>query len=105
MKCVVGDDVVLSRSLEGPLSSQIAGFSNWVFEEGYALYSRHRQVRLAACFSRWLGQHGVRRGSVTSEHVRRYLRFRAGQVKICRGDPAALAKFISFLRHAGVIPR
>lgn len=104
MKCIVGDDVVLSRPLEGPLSSQIAGFARWVLEEGYALYSRHRQVRLAACFSRWLGQHGVRRDSVTPEHALRYLRSRARKVKICGGDPAALAQFISFLRRAGVIP-
>jgi integrase/recombinase XerD len=59
MKCIVNDDVVLSRPLEGPLSAYIAGFAKWARDQGYALRSRRRQVRLAACFSRWLGQQVV----------------------------------------------
>ena len=58
MKCIVCEDVVLSRPLDGPLSAHIAGFAQWVRDVGYALYSRHRQVRLAACLSRWLGEKG-----------------------------------------------
>lgn len=56
MKCVVCDDVVLSRPLDGPLAAYIAGFANWEREQGYARYSRHRQVLVAAYFSRWLGR-------------------------------------------------
>jgi integrase/recombinase XerD len=48
MKCIISEDVVLSRPLEGPLSAHIAGFAKWVSDEGYAVYSRHRQVRLAS---------------------------------------------------------
>jgi hypothetical protein len=33
MKCMVSDDVVLSRRLEGPLSAHIAGFAKWVRDE------------------------------------------------------------------------
>jgi hypothetical protein len=55
MKCIVNDDVVLARPLEGPLSAHIAPFAMWAREQGYARRSRHRQVLLAACFSRWLG--------------------------------------------------
>jgi hypothetical protein len=29
MKFIVSEDVVLSRSLEGPLSAHIAGFTKW----------------------------------------------------------------------------
>lgn len=104
MKCIVSEDVVLSRPLDGPLSAHIAGFANWVRDEGYALYSRHRQVRLAACFSRWLGEEGVDLANVGSEHVSRYLRKHARQVKIGRGDAAALRQFLDFLRRLGVIP-
>ena len=42
MKCIVSEDVVLLRPLDGPLSVYIAGFANWLRDEGYALYSRHR---------------------------------------------------------------
>jgi integrase/recombinase XerD len=104
MKCIVSEDVVLSRPLDGPLSAHIAGFAKWVRDEGYALYSRHRQVRLAACFSRWLGEEGVDLSNVRSEYVSRYLRTHARQVKIGRGDAAALRQFLDFLRRLGVIP-
>jgi len=104
MKCIVSEDVVLSRPLEGPLSAHIAGFAKWVRDEGYALYSRHRQVRLAACFSRWLGEVGVDLSNVRSEHVSRYLRTHVRQVKIGRGDAAALRQFLDFLHRLGVIP-
>ena len=104
MKCIVSEDVVISRPLEGPLSAHIAGFAKWARDEGYALYSRQRQVLLAACFSRWLGQESVSPGRVTSGHVLRYLRSRARHLKICRGDAAALRQFIDFLRRQGVIP-
>ena len=41
MKCIISEDVVLSRPLDGPLSAHIAGFAKWLRDEGYALYSRH----------------------------------------------------------------
>jgi integrase/recombinase XerD len=104
MKCIVCEDVVLSRPLDGPLSAHIAGFAQWVRDAGYALYSRHRQVRLAACFSRWLGEKGFDPSNVGSEHVSRYLRTLARQVKIGRGDAAALRQFFDFLHRLGVIP-
>jgi hypothetical protein len=32
MKCIINDDVVLSRPLEGPLSAHIAAFAQWAVE-------------------------------------------------------------------------
>ena len=104
MKCIVSEDVVLSRPLEGPLSAYISGYAKWVRDEGYSLYSRHRQVRLAAWFSRWLGDEGVDLSNVGSRHVSRYVRTHARQVKIHRGDVAALRHFVGFLRLEGLIP-
>jgi len=104
MQCIVNDDVVLSRPLEGPLSAHIAAFARWVREQGYARCSRHRQVLLAACFCRWLGRHDVSVRSVSAEHPIRYLRSRARLVQIHRGDAAALRQFLAFLCHNGVIP-
>jgi site-specific recombinase XerD len=91
--------------LDGPLSAHIAGFANWAHEQEYARYSRYRQVLLAACFSRWLGQQAVSMRQVSSRHAVRYLRCRGRHVQIQRGDAAALRLFIDFLRRQGVVPR
>ena len=104
MKHIIDDDVVLSRPLEGPLATQIAAFARYAREEGYARQSRYRRVLLAAGFSRWLGQRAVRRRRVSSEHPKRYLRFRARRVQVHNGDAAALRQFLGFLRRHGVIP-
>jgi site-specific recombinase XerD len=104
MKYIVNGDVVLSQPLEGPLSAHIAAFAQWARDQGYAWASRYRQVLLAACFSRWLGQQatGVRRVSV--EQQAQYLRFRARRVQVRQEDATALGQFLAFLRHEGVIP-
>jgi site-specific recombinase XerD len=98
------DDVVLSQPFEGPLAEHIAGFAEWAREQGYARYSRYRQVLLAACFSRWLGQQSVSVRRVSLEHAVRYLRSRARRVQIQRGDTGALGQFLGLLRRQGVIP-
>ena len=104
MKCIINGEVALSRPLEGPLSAQIAAFATWASEQGYALRSRYRQVLLAACFSRWLGQRAVPLCRVSSEHPARYLRSRARRVQLERGDAAALRQLMEFLRRQHVIP-
>lgn len=76
MKSVVNNDVVLSRPLEGPLSTYIPGFAQWTCEEGYAFLTRQRKVMLAACFSRWLKQQKICIACVTPELAARYLRYR-----------------------------
>lgn len=103
MKCIVNDDMVLSQPLDGPLSAQIPAFAQWARDQGYAWASRYRQVLLAACFSRWLGQQAITIRRVSTEHVTRYLRSRARRAQIHRGDTAALCHFVDFLRHDGVI--
>jgi hypothetical protein len=104
MKYIVDDGVVLSQSLDGPLSAHIAGFARWVREQGYARYSRYRKVLLAACFSRWLGHQAIGLRYVCSKHPARYLQSRARGVQIYQEDATALRQFMSFLRGQGVIP-
>jgi len=104
MKFVINNQVVLSRAPEGPLAAYISAFAAFTSAQGYALCSIHRQVYLAACFSRWLKQKGVERHCITSEHTRQYFRYRALQVKLVQGDAAALKHLIDFLRDKGVIP-
>ncbi len=103
MKYIVSGDIVLSRPPEGPLATQIGAFAQWASEQGYARYSRYRQMLLAACFSRWLGRHVVRIRRISSEQASRYLRSRARRVRRHRGDAAALRQFIDFLRRRGVV--
>ena len=97
--------MVLSRGPEGPLAAQVGSFAESVSKQGYSLWSIHRQVLLAACFSRWLQQNGVELRSICSDHAARYLRYRARRVRPSRGDAAALKHLIGFLRDEGVIPR
>ena len=104
MKCIIDNQVVLSRAPEGPLAAQIGPFARSLSEQGYSLYSIHRQVLLAACFSQWLKQQGVALRSITSNHPPRYLRYRARQVRPSLGDAAALRHLLEFLRCEGVIP-
>jgi integrase/recombinase XerD len=104
VKCVINNQVVLSRPPEGPLAAHIVSFAKSVNEQGYCLYSLKRQVRIAACFSRWLKQKGVGVRSICSDHPVRYLRYRARHVQRCPGDAAALRHVIDFLRREGVIP-
>ena len=104
MNCVINSQVVLSRPPEGPLAAYIGSFADSLTEQGYAQDSIHRQVLLAACFSRWLKQRDVGVRSICSDHLVLYLRYRARHVRRCRGDSAALRHLTDFLRCKGVIP-
>ena len=104
MKCIIDCQVVLSRAPEGPLASHIGSFARSLRKQGYSRYSIHQQVRLAACFSRWLKQLGVGLRSVTSDHPPRYLQYRARHTRPYQGDAAALRHLLEFLRSEGVIP-
>jgi integrase/recombinase XerD len=103
MRYIVNDRVVLSQPLEGPLADHIDSFAKWASEQGYALVSVYRRVLLSACFSRWLGRKAVRLQDISLNDPAQYLRYRAREVEICRGDAAALTQFVDFLRREGVI--
>lgn len=104
MNCIINTQVVLSRPPEGPLAGHIGSFAELLGEQGYAQESIHRQVLLAAEFSRWLKRKGVGARSIGSGHPALYLRYRARQARPCTGDAAALRHLVDFLRLEGVIP-
>lgn len=104
MKCIIDTQVVLSRVPEGPLVAQLGPFARSLRGQGYTRYTIHRQVLLAAGFSRWLNQRGIGLRSITSEHPSRSLRSRARRVRLARGDAAALRHLLDFLHGAGVLP-
>ncbi len=104
MTCVINNQVVLSRVPEGPLEAHINAFAEFISAQGYTLGSIHKQVLLAACFSRWLKQERVELHHITSDHPRQYLQYRARKVQPCLGDAAALKRLIDFLRDEDLIP-
>jgi site-specific recombinase XerD len=104
MNVIISSQVVLSRAPEGPLAPHISSFAESLSALGYVANSIHRQVRIAAGFSRWLGQQGVALGSITSDRSARYLRYRARRLRPCRGDLAALVHLVDFLRREGLVP-
>ncbi len=104
MKYIIDNRIILSQAPEGPLATYIEPFARSLREQGYARCSTHRQVRLAACFSKWLRQREVVLDGITSDHPQQYLRYRARQVRLCRGDVAALRHLVGFLSGERVIP-
>ena len=103
MRCLITDQLVLSRAPEGPLSAYIRPFADLLSARGYGLQSMHRQVHLAACFSRWLQRECVALPHLTAEHAKQYLCYRARQVKPHLGDAAALQHVMGFLHSEGVV--
>ncbi len=104
MNYVINDHVVLSRVPEGPLAAYLGRFAESLSRQGYTHRYIHRQVMLAACFSRWLKQMEVPPHHITSEHPAQYLRLRYRRRRPNQGDPAALGHFVAFLRCESVIP-
>lgn len=103
MKCVINQQLVLLRAPDGPIAAHIGAFAKTRSAEGYAPFSIHRQVLLAACFSHWLKQNGVALRQIGPDHPSRYLRYRARRVQPYPGDAAALRYLIEFLRGKGLI--
>ena len=104
MNCIIINRVVLSRPPQGPIAGHIGLFAESLSLQGYSVPSIHRQVFLAACFSRWLEQQWVGVHQISSEHPALYLRYRVRHVRPNQGDAAALRHLIDFLRNEGVIP-
>jgi integrase/recombinase XerD len=104
VKYVIHDQVILSRAPEGPLAAHLIPFANALNAQGYSGQLLKLQVRIAACFSRWLKRRGVGARDIRLEHATRYLRYRSRHVRSCLDDRAALRHLIDFLRSEGVIP-
>ena len=104
MRHLVNHQVVLLQAPEGPLATRLEGFADAASRLGYTRSSLGRRIRLAAGFSRWLGQEGIDLSCISSEHPAQYLRYRASRVQRHHGDAAALRHLIDFLRREAAIP-
>ena len=104
MRHVINHQVVLSQAPDGPLATWLDRFADAASRQGYTRSSICRRIRLAAGFSRWLGQEGVGLSRINSDHPAQYLRYRTRRVRLHHGDGAALRHLINFLRVETVIP-
>ncbi len=102
MKYVINDELVLMRPPEGPVAVYVRPFGAWAGEQGYGQAALRQRVWLAAGFSRWLGENGLRPQAICSRHCAEYLRCRARRLRIYPGDGIALGQFLEFLRSKGV---
>jgi integrase/recombinase XerD len=103
MKHFINDDVVLSRTPEGPLANYVVPFSEWLRDRGYALVSMRNQVLMAAGFSQWLRHKGIELSDINGVHCGLYLLARTQRPK--RGDRAALRHLLGFLRSHNAIAK
>jgi site-specific recombinase XerD len=103
MKYIVNGEVVLPRTLAGPIAPHLRAFAASQSAQGYAPYSLYRRVLIAADFSRWLGLRGVALRRIGFDHQSRYLRYRARHVKPRSDDACSLRRLVEFLRREGLV--
>lgn len=103
MRYPIDQQIVLSHAPDGPLARYLGVFARSQKAQGYCLYYVHRQVLLAARFSYWLKKKRVALYQIRSDHVRKYLQYRAQQARLRKDDIAALKHLIDFLRGKGLI--
>jgi integrase/recombinase XerD len=100
---VVNRQIVLSQPLQGPLAPFIEPFAQSLSQQGYAPYSIHRYILLAAGFSRWLQRKAIGLRGIRADHRAQYLRCRARHLRPRSEDSAALGNLIGYLRIQGAI--
>ena len=102
MKHVIQEIWSLKQEPVGPLVNYLDPFANHLLEQGYCRQYIGCQIRVAACFSRWLDGKKILAKCVTQEHAAQYLLGKKRQQAISRGNVSTLRRLISFLRQLGV---
>lgn len=105
MSDVVHARVGLVSVAPGPLGPHLATFAAWAAQRGYAVSTCHDQVRLAAGFSRWLGQRGVGLRSISPDHVGQFLQYRRRRLRPHVSDDTVLRRVLEVLTDQGVLRR
>ena len=83
---------------DGPLASPLEAYAQRLLDNGYAAHSGCLQLRLLACFNRWLGRKGLTSEDVDAATIGQYLRGRAKSRKLRKGDSATLFRLLTLLR-------
>ena len=103
MKHRVHGLIVLPRNADGPLANQLAPYSQWLDDQGYAPSSSYKKICLASGFSLWLKTQGVSINEITTAHSIQYLRHRSRRQAYRNDDAFSLRQLLVYLRGARVI--
>jgi site-specific recombinase XerD len=93
----------IERLRQGPLSEHLDAYATAVADQGYTHNSIRQQIVVVADFSRWLKHKHIKIGALDDQAVDRFLRLRRRQQRAGRGDPKALDRMLSMLRHQGIV--
>lgn len=91
---------MLLRSIDGPLSSMLESYADFLNEEGYSHESFLSKTRFVIGFSRWLQRKHIELQEVTLSVGDSFLRDRRSMRS---GDPTTLRQFLSWMHNQGFI--
>ena len=104
MRHVINHQVVPSQAPEGPLATWLDKFADAASRQGYTRSSICRRIRLAAGFSRWLGQERIDLSCINSQHPAQYLRYRMDLLQ-AGVDRAVIALWLDIIGRDHVLYR
>jgi site-specific recombinase XerD len=81
----------------GPLALALEVYAQRLYDDGYATHSGFMQLRLLGCFNRWLDRKGLTEEDVDAVTIELYLRSRAQNGRLRKGDSAALSRLLTIL--------
>src|SRR5579863_7836268 len=81
----------------GPLALALEVYAQRLYDDGYATHSGFMQLRLLGCFNRWLDRKGLAGEDVGPVTIEQYLRSRAQNGRLRKGDSAALSRLLTIL--------
>jgi site-specific recombinase XerD len=82
----------------GPLALSLKIYAHRLREDGYATHSGFVQLRLLGYFNRWPDRKRLASEDVDATTIEQYLRGRAQNGKLRKGDAAALFRLLAILR-------
>jgi integrase/recombinase XerD len=88
---------------QGPLVPYMDAFKRRSVALGYAPTTVRMQAPLISGFSKWLGQKKIAIENISSDHMERYLRYRARHRYPRSDDVATLRRLLDLLREEGII--
>jgi site-specific recombinase XerD len=88
---------------EGPVGAYIDAFTVWLQEQGYAQFTVHYFVRLAADLSRWLVRQGFELDDLQISCIKEFVRVREANNCLRPGDALMLERLLGFLQSIGAI--
>lgn len=106
MEHLFRDPRALNRLREKPLGPYLDSFAELLREQGYTRSSARLQIQMVAAFNAWLKTHDIAATELTSEHFRKYMRYRdRHQLSKRSAAVSAVRRLLEFLCHKAVIAK